>query len=275
MLASRDAQPVAITNPQGLSLFLLLGDHAGNLVPERLAQLGLGDADLERHIALDLGVSDLGARLAAPLDAPFVEQRYSRLVIDCNRALGSEGSIAATSDGIDIPRNAGLTQAQRDERASKIFVPYHGAISELLATREHDGAMSIIVSLHSFTPQMNGIARPWQMGVLHAGGDSRFARALLAELQAEGSLVIGDNEPYRMDETDYTVPTHAFAAERPYVEIEVRQDELATEAGRVMIAGVLHDALNSAARAIGLAGRSERSDGSGWSMQQGVPQSRG
>jgi predicted N-formylglutamate amidohydrolase len=252
LLASRDAQPVGVTNPQGRSLFLLLGDHAGNRVPERLGQLGLPDADLQRHIALDLGVSQLGARLAASLDAPFVEQRYSRLVIDCNRALGSAGSIAANSDGTDVPGNAGLTQAQGEERAREIFVPYHDAITELLTRREQQGAMSIIVSLHSFTPRMDGVARPWQVGVLHGGGDGRFARAMLAALQAHGALVIGDNEPYRMDETDYTVPAHAFASARPYVEIEVRQDELATEARLEAIAGILQQSLNQAARTLSL-----------------------
>lgn len=252
MLASRDAQPVGVKNPRGQSLFLLLGDHAGNRVPEGLAKLGLNDADLQRHIALDLGISELGAMLATSLDAPFVEQRYSRLVIDCNRALGSEGSIAVCSDGTTIPANAALTQAQLDERAAEVFAPYHRAITQALAERDEDGIASIIVSLHSFTPRMDGVARPWQVGVLHGGGEGRFARAVLAALQADGTLVIGDNEPYRMDETDHTVPVHAFASARPYVEIEIRQDELATEAGQARIASILHQALKSAARAVGI-----------------------
>lgn len=253
LLASRDAQPVAVTNRQSRALFLLLGDHAGNLVPEGLGDLGLNESDRDRHIALDLGVSALGARLSTLLHAPFVEQRYSRLVIDCNRALGTDGSIAAVSDGTPVPANVGLTSVQRAEREREVFAPYHAVISDLLTERDGVGDASIIVSLHSFTPRMDGMDRPWQVGVLYGGGDERFARSLLASLQGQGDLVVGDNEPYRMDETDFTVPAHAFAANRPYVEIEVRQDELASDAGLAMMAHVLKAALENAAQSLDLA----------------------
>lgn len=218
-----------------------------------LGDLGLNVSERNRHIALDLGVSALGARLSALLDAPFVEQRYSRLVIDCNRALDTDGSIAAVSDGTPVPANAGLTPAQRAEREREVFAPYHAAISDLLAERDREGDVTILVSLHSFTPRMDGTDRPWQVGVLYGGGDERFARAVLAILQSQSDLVVGDNEPYRMDETDYTVPTHAFTASRPYVEIEVRQDELASEAGVAIMADVLKAALERAAHALSLA----------------------
>jgi predicted N-formylglutamate amidohydrolase len=86
LLSASDPPPVRITNPDGQSLFLLIGDHAGNLIPERLGGLGLAPEDIKRHIAWDMGVAALGRELAALLDATFIEQRYSRLVIDCNRA---------------------------------------------------------------------------------------------------------------------------------------------------------------------------------------------
>lgn len=228
-------------------MFLLLGDHAGNSVPERLAGLGLYDADLERHIALDLGVAALGAWLATLLDAPFIEQRYSRLVIDCNRSPGSEGSILTISDGTPIPGNVGLSSDEREARRREIFDPYHRAIEDALSAREHGAAPAILVALHSFTPRMNGIDRPWQVGVLHGGGNGDFARKMLAILQATSGLAVGDNEPYRMDDTDYTVPAHAFASQRAYVELEIRQDELGDEAGVIRMAAILGKALREAA----------------------------
>ena len=72
--------------------------------------------------------------------------------------------------------------------------------------------------MHSFTPRMGGVARPWQAGVLY---DTDPARSLaLAEgLRAEG-LLVGDNEPYRLSETsDYTIPVHAQRRRLPYVEL--------------------------------------------------------
>jgi predicted N-formylglutamate amidohydrolase len=246
LLTSRDAGPVMLTNPAGASRFLLLGDHAGNLVPERLGSLGLDQATLGQHIALDLGVSELGQVLSASLDAPFIEQRYSRLVIDCNRSLDDPTSIAGESDGVDIPANGTLSPADRSARIGEIFEPYHDAIDGLLAQKDRAGKPVIVVSLHSFTPSLNGMSRPWEVGVLHGGGRAEFARAVLFALGQE-DLVVGDNQPYRFDGTDYTVPRHAFLSGRYYVELEIRQDMLANSRLVRKMAGIISNVLRRAA----------------------------
>ena len=86
---------------------------------------------------------------------------------------------------------------------------------------------------------MAGVMRPWQIGVLHDGHNDGFALRLRGWLMQNVGLIIGDNAPYRMDATDYTVPRHAFAAARPYVELEVRQDILADAHGAAMVAALL------------------------------------
>jgi predicted N-formylglutamate amidohydrolase len=232
-----------MTNAGGQSLFLLLGDHAGNLVPQALGRLGLAQIDLQRHIALDLGIAELGGRLAALLDTPFVEQRYSRLVIDCNRAPESADSIAPASDGTAIPANATLDPAARLNRRAAIFDPYHDAIAELLER----GREAALVSLHSFTPALGEEARPWDIGVLYDGGDTGLAKRFLARLQAAGEWCVGDNRPYTMDDTDFTIPRHAYPRALPYVEIEVRQDRLGDADGVAAMARAIGDALLAAA----------------------------
>lgn len=246
LLTSRDARPARITNRGGQSWFLLLGDHAGNLIPERLGHLGLSPHELDRHIALDVGVSQLGQRLSLALDAPFVEQSYSRLVIDCNRATDHAESIVEISDGTTIPGNRELSRSSAEQRVEEIFHPYHAAIAALLAERRAASHPTILVSLHSFTPRLAGFERPWEIAVLHSEGNTRFALALLKTLQRFEGLVIGDNEPYRMDETDFTVPTHAFPVAIPYVEIEVRQNELSNDRGITRIIEILEKALTAA-----------------------------
>jgi predicted N-formylglutamate amidohydrolase len=84
------------------------------------------------------------------------------------------------------------------------------------------------------------------VGVLHDSGDASFARRLLDVLARDGSLVVGDNEPYRMDLIDYTIPRHAYPAMLPYAELEIRQDLLADEAGQRRWADILADALTAA-----------------------------
>lgn len=251
LLTSWDAGPVEIINRDGGGLFLLLGDHAGNRVPERLAALGLTRADLARHIALDIGVEALGRCLSRKLDAPFIAQRYSRLVIDCNRALSHPDSIAAESDGTFIPANAELTDDQRQARAFAIHNPYHEAIADLLAARDGRGAATIVVSLHSFTPSLAGIVRPWQIGVLYGGGNAKFAKTFLAAL-SYSVFIVGDNEPYKFDETDFTVPKHAFANSRPYVELEIRQDMFATSKSLGSLVDLLGRAMLEAAVTAGV-----------------------
>lgn len=247
-LGAVDPPAVRVTNPDGRSSFLLLGDHAGNAVPAALGSLGLGAADLVRHIGWDIGVSGLGRLLAERLDAVFVEQSYSRLVVDCNRAPDSADAMAAQSDGTVIPGNRSLDAEAREGRLAAIHRPYHAAIAARLAARDAAGHKTILIALHSFTPVMAGDARPWDVGVLHNGREDRFALAVLDRLRAEPGLAVGDNQPYRMDETDYTVPTHAYPARRPYVEMEVRQDHLTDAAGQARWAEILAAAFVGALR---------------------------
>ncbi len=248
LLALDDPSPVIVENPRGSSPFLLIGDHAGNSIPRRLGTLGLEAADRTRHIAWDIGTAALGQRLASALDAVFVRQAFSRLVIDCNRAPAAADAMPETSDGSVIPGNRGLTSAEREARIAGIHAPYQDAIGAELERRKAASEQTILVSLHSFTPRMNGVDRPWDVGVLYDGGDTTFAETLLQRLSAEPALTVGDNEPYRMDGTDHTVPRHAFPAGLPYAEIEVRQDHLASAAGILRWCGILEAALHRSAQ---------------------------
>jgi predicted N-formylglutamate amidohydrolase len=233
LLTDIDPPPVRLINPLGASSFLLIGDHAGRRIPAMLGTLGIGAGDATRHIAWDIGVATLGERLAARIDAVFVAQVYSRLVVDCNRGPGAHDAIPPVSDGTVIPGNEGLSDADRAARFAAIHEPYQRAIAAALDRRDaaEGGEQTVIVALHSFTPTMGSSARPWQIGILHDAGDTSFAARCLAWLRAQGDLTVGDNEPYRMDQIDYTIPRHAYPANRPYVEIEIRQDLLADDAG--------------------------------------------
>ena len=226
LLNPSDPDPVRhVAGKSRNSAFVLLGDHAGTAIPAVLGDLGLSEADRRRHIAVDIGVERLGAALAERLGAPFVSQAYSRLVVDCNRWPGDADWIAEESDGSVVPGNAGLGEAERAARRSAIFEPYHKAVDEALDQRRTASRNTVVVSLHSFTPELAGKKRPWHIGVLHDGRRDDFAVGLLGVLRGTG-LTIGDNEPYHMDATDYTIPRHAFARDLRYVEIEVRQDWL-------------------------------------------------
>ena len=205
-------------------------------MPSRLGTLGLSEPHLSRHIAWDIGVAGLGRLLAQRLGAPFIAQRYSRLVIDCNRDPGRPDSIPAVSDGTVIPGNADLKPPEREARVAQVFTPYHAAITAELDARTARGLPTVVVALHSFTPVMQEFRRPWRFGILHLG-ESAFSDAMLARLRAEPDAgEVGDNEPYRMDEVDFSIPHHAIGRGLDYVELEVRQDLLADAAGQATVA---------------------------------------
>jgi predicted N-formylglutamate amidohydrolase len=156
---------------------------------------------------------------------------YSRLVIDCNRRLDDPTSIAQESDRIPVPGNRGLTEADRKARQEAIFRPYHAAIEAAIAKQRREGPDPAILSLHSFTPRMNGFARPWHVGILW-NKDPRLPVPLMARLIEEPGLVVGDNEPYSgKDEHGYSVIAHAEAAGLPHGLIEMRQDLIGDDAG--------------------------------------------
>lgn len=247
LLTPGDPPPVTVENRRGASPFLFIGDHAGNVIPSCLGTLGVSEADRRRHIAWDIGVAGLGAMLADAMDAVWIRQTYSRLVIDCNRREGAPDSIPPVSDATPVPGNADLTPAARALRFAELHEPYQRAIAAELDRRAAAGMPTVLVALHSFTPRLaDGAARPWQVGVLHDAGDPTFARALLVELGRDASLVVGDNEPYRMDVIDYTIPRHAYPPRLPYAELEVRQDLIGDEAGQQRWATIFKDALRRA-----------------------------
>ena len=167
----------------------------------------------------------------------LVRQAYSRLVIDCNRAPGREDLVPPVSDGTAVPANQGLEPAEVQARIDEIHAPYHAGIAALL-DRRMGQAPPVVASVHSFTPSMGGVDRPWHVGVLHAH-DSPASARMLELLSAQDGLVVGDNQPYAMDGIDYTVPVHAQGRGLDYLELEVRQDLIANEAGQASMAALL------------------------------------
>jgi len=226
LLTPTDPLPFAIHHPHGSSPFVFVVDHAGKHIPAQCGDLGLPSEEINRHIGWDMGIATVTAKLVQRLDAFAIEQPYSRLLIDCNRPLHAPSLIPETSDGTFIPGNHGLTLAQRQQRIDAIHTPYHARIAEELDKRQRAGIPTLLVMMHSFTPVMNGKARPWHAGVLYQR-EGRFAHALRAALQAE-NWIVGDNQPYAVsDHTDYAVPVHGEQRGLLHVALEIRQDLIA------------------------------------------------
>src|SRR3981081_1370989 len=232
LLGSRDVPPVYEENVAGRSPFLLTSDHYGRAIPRILGDLGLPESELTRHIAWDIGIAGVADALSKDLDAHLIAQRYSRLVIDCNRPPDAPSSIPRISEATVISGNEGLARDAIEARRRCIFVRDLLPMREVIDPRLRDSVPTVLVSLHSFTPVYAGIARPWHIGTLYHR-DTRLPPLLLNRLRDEADLVGGDNEPYAVsDETDYTIPVHGEARGLMNSGIEIRQDLIADQAGQ-------------------------------------------
>jgi predicted N-formylglutamate amidohydrolase len=219
-------------------------DHASNRVPDDL-DLGIPADLLEQHIAIDFGVAGTARRMAEqPAVCAFLAN-VSRLVCDFNRDEDSPTLAPPVSDGHAVPGNV-LDPAGREQRLSRYHRPYHGALAAML----DQAPPALIVSLHSFTPALSSspeVMRPWHAGVLY-NVDDRAARLALPLLEAEG-LKVGDQEPYSGRTLNHTMNRHAEAHGRPYLGIEVRQDQILEPAGQAVWAERLGRVANEVALA--------------------------
>ena len=214
-----------IVNPDGASAAFLICDHASNRIPRKLGTLGLTEAQRADHIAWDPGAANMARRLSALLDAPLVLSGYSRLVIDCNRPLDSTQLTAPVSGGVTVPGNAAVTTQDRAARLDELHQPYHKAIEALLDARA--GRPTLLLSIHSFTPELDDGPRPWRIAIAY-GEDDRLARLLIPVLRQDGT-VVGDNQPYSVSAwSDYSIPVHGERRGIPHVLVETRQDGIRT-----------------------------------------------
>jgi predicted N-formylglutamate amidohydrolase len=223
---------------------LLVCDHASCRIPRSLGDMGLDPFARRCHLAIDIGAGPLTEKLAESLGVTAVVQNYSRLVVDCNRQLMDPSAFLEYGDGILVPGNRNLHQADKDLRASALYWPYHVAIGEQIDRLRKTGRLPSMVSLHSFTPVLNGESREWQMGVLW-DKDEATRTVFLEGLRAAGYQV-GDNEPYSgKAPQDFTIDYHAEEIGLPHVGIEIRQDLVDDDEGVAEIAAVMHEVIAS------------------------------
>ena len=208
-----------------------VSDHASALVPEGII-LGIDEALMREHIAVDIGVEGIAEEMAAHHGIPAHLATVSRLVVDLHREEDHPGVVPIESDGHTIHGNVGCDV---EARLDQIYRPYHEAMAKWLEA--HDP--KLIISLHSFTPKLatSDEPRPWEVAFLY-NQDDRAARHAIRFFEEEG-LTVGDNEPYSGRQLNATMNRHAEPYGRPYLATEIRQDLIATSEGQKHWAALL------------------------------------
>lgn len=244
LLSSDEPGPFKVLSPLANEPILLVCDHASFRFPKSLGDMGLDPFARRCHLAIDIGAGPLTEKLAGSLGVTAVVQNYSRLVVDCNRQLMDPGAFLEYGDGILVPGNRNLHQADKDLRASALYWPYHAAIDEQVQRLCNAGPPPAFISIHSFTPVLNGESRAWQIGVLW-DKDESLRELFLEDFRAAGYYV-GDNEPYSgKAPQDFTIDHHAEEIGLPHIGIEIRQDLIDDDEGVEEIAGIMHKIIAS------------------------------
>jgi predicted N-formylglutamate amidohydrolase len=247
ILMAGEPAPARVENEKGRGQCIVVCDHASNRVPKSLGTLGLKKSDLEKHIAWDPGTEIIGRHIAQKIDAPLVCSSYSRLVVDVNRGEKSPECMRAVYDHIVVPGNAGLTAANKKQRITEIFTPYHKTLARTIRARVRKDTVPVILSIHSFTPKMDDYLRPWHIGILW-NREEKIARRLVRNLRINNpGMVVGENEPYSLKAANLqknTITTHAESKGLPYIIVEFRQDLVKSAAGARKWAKILLQSLD-------------------------------
>lgn len=218
---------------------VLVADHARRDLPEDYGSLGLPAAEFDRHIAYDIGVEAVTRELAAALDVPAVLANFSRLLIDPNRGEDDPTLIRQLYDGTVISGNYPMAAKERERRLDDFYRPYHDAVGAMIASvAQASGKAPFILSVHSFTPVMQGVIRPWHVGILW-DLDDRAARPLIDMLAGDPALTVGDNEPYDGALRGDTMYRNAIVNGFAHALVEIRQDLIASDADARAWAGRL------------------------------------
>ena len=224
-------QPYLLHGSGRSSRWLITCEHATNVVPPTVnnGDLGLPDSDMTRHIAYDLGAWGVATRLADLLGGVAVGANFSRLVIDPNRGSDDPTLVMKLYDGSIIPANRNADASEAKRRTALFYRPFHDQVAEHAA--QHPD--TVMVSIHSFTPQLRGRPpRPWQIGILSAA-DRRLTEPMHALLSEDRGLTVGDNQPYNGHLPGDSIDTHAIKHKRLNALIELRNDLISESEGQM------------------------------------------
>lgn len=252
LLTEADGSPVAVENPEALSPFLLVCEHASRRLPEKMGTLGLSPDALSSHIAWDPGALAVSQLLVKSLDATLVYQRFSRLVYDCNRPPEAEAAMPPVSEVFEIPGNAAISASERQARTDALYVPFRDELADFIAARKVSGRLPVLVTMHSFTPVYYRQQRDVEVGILH-DTDKRLAASMLAVAERTKRYDVRRNEPYGpADGVTHTLIEHGVKNGLLNVMIEIRNDLIQDEAGQKVMAGYLTGLLGESLQALSL-----------------------
>lgn len=216
---------------RAFAALLLTCEHGGKDVPKAYASLFRGDQPvLNTHRGSDLGALVVAKGLAKVLKVPLYFATTTRLLVDLNRSL--HGS------GVWSPWSRDLSLEEKSRIVLQHYAPYRLAVEQRLLSWAKSGKKILHLSVHSFTPELNGSVRNAEVGILYdpkRAFEAATARGLVDALKAQNaSLRVRKNYPYVGYSDGFTTHLRRLLPAKLYagIEIETKQDEILRAAGQ-------------------------------------------
>ncbi len=210
---------------------ILTCEHGGHSVPRELQPLFRGHtALLQSHRGWDPGALVMARYLARKLDVPLYAASISRLVVDLNRSPSHRGLFSSVTGDC-----SGL---ERKHILDRYYTPYRREVEQAVSRHLKSRLALTHVSVHSFTPVLNGHRRNADIGILYNPDRAReaiFAQRLrLALLETDPDLCVRCNYPYRGSADGFTTWLRRLTPQSLYtgIELELNQSIVAKPAAR-------------------------------------------
>ncbi|WP_138434797.1 N-formylglutamate amidohydrolase [Winogradskyella algicola] len=140
---------------------VLTCEHGGNVIPKAYAKQFTDREILKTHRGFDLGALDLFEYLEPLAEASFYNIN-SRLLIELNRSLIHKQLFSEFTTP--------LSRAEKNNIIKTYYLPYRTAVEHKIANLIASNNKVVHLSIHSFTPKLNGDIRNCDVGLLY---DSR------------------------------------------------------------------------------------------------------
>ena len=209
-------------------------EHAGNQVPENYSHIFADVKDvLQSHQGWDPGALEIARFVATECSAPLFSCETTRLLIETNRSLHSHQLYSRYSRK--------LYETDHDFILRQYYYPHRNSVEDVIAKVSKP---ALHLSIHSFTPVLNGDTRNVDIGILFdpdRKGESDFCKQLFDGLeQTLPFLVIKFNEPYKGTDDGFTTYLRTKFSDDEYlgIEIEVNQKYLGTEQWEMIAMGL-------------------------------------
>lgn len=203
--------------------FLLTCEHGGNDVPEEYQHL-FEDAHhvLETHRGWDIGILPFAEEMAREVQSPLISSTVSRLLVELNRSLGHPQLFSEFSNV--LPENS------RQELLRKYYYPHREMVAQAVERALEYGRV-FHITVHSFTPELNGQVRNADVTFLYdyrRKSEARLSTLWQSEIQEHMGVKVRRNYPYRGHTDGLTTALRKRWGEEEYVGIciEVNQKHL-------------------------------------------------